>query len=186
MLLVIDIGNTNVVLGVYDGAVLKAHWRLATNAKTTSDEYGILLTNLLASAGLLPVHISAAIMSSVVPALTSTFETLIQQYFHQRPMVVTAETDTGLRIRYANPKEIGSDRLVWSDAALVGYLFGVIFAVFGVVYRYAVWLRRPPTAGDVERPGRGPGRIGAWRRAEARHSRMNFRGFSGMPFTRTS
>ena len=90
MLLVVDIGNTNVVLGIYDGPVLKAHWRLATDAKTTADEYGILFTNLLSSAGILPAQTSGAIMSSVVPTLTATFETLIEQYFGQRPLIVTS------------------------------------------------------------------------------------------------
>ena len=117
MLLVVDVGNTNVVLGMYDGSVLKAHWRLATDAKTTADEYGILFTNLLASAGIVPTQTSGAIMSSVVPTLTATFETLIEQYFGQRPLIVTSESDTGLTIRYANPKEIGSDRLVNAAAA---------------------------------------------------------------------
>lgn len=155
MLLVIDIGNTNVVLGVYDGAVLKAHWRLATDAKTTSDEYGILLTNLLASAGLLPVHISAAIMSSVVPALTSTFETLIEQYFHQRPMVVTAETDTGLRIRYANPKEIGSDRLVNAAAAYHKYRRDLIVVDFGTATTFCTITKDGEYLGGVIAPGLG-------------------------------
>src|SRR4029079_8027242 len=111
MLLVVDIGNTNVVLGIYDGPVLKAHWRLATDAKTTADEYGILFTSLLASGSIVPAQISGAIMSSVVPTLTATFEALIEQYFGQRPLIVTSESDTGLTIRYPNPKEIGSDRL---------------------------------------------------------------------------
>src|SRR5512143_1939807 len=155
MLLVIDIGNTNVVLGVYDGAVLNAHWRLATDAKTTSDEYGILLTNLLASAGLLPVHISAAIMSSVVPALTSTFETLIEQYFHQRPMVVTAETDTGLRIRYANPKEIGSDRLVNAAAAYHKYRRDLIVVDFGTATTFCTITKDGEYLGGVIAPGLG-------------------------------
>ncbi len=155
MLLVIDIGNTNVVLGVYDGAALKAHWRLATDAKTTSDEYGILLTNLLESAGLQPAGISAAIMSSVVPALTSTFDTLIQQYFHHRPLVVTAETDTGLSLRYANPREIGSDRLVNAAAAYHKYRRDLIIVDFGTATTFCVVTKEAEYLGGVIAPGLG-------------------------------
>lgn len=131
MLLVVDIGNTNVVLGIYDGPVLKAHWRLATDAKTTADEYGILFTNLLTSAGLVPAQTSGAIMSCVVPTLTATFETLIEQYFRQRPLIVTSESDTGLTIRYPNPKEIGSDRLVNAAAGYHKYRRDLIIVDFG-------------------------------------------------------
>lgn len=155
MLLVVDIGNTNVVLGVYDGPSLKAHWRLATDAKTTSDEYGILLTNLLASAGLLPHQISGAIVSSVVPALTGTFETLIEQYFHQRPLFVTSETDTGLTLRYANPKEIGSDRLVNAAAAYHKYRRDLIVVDFGTATTFCTITRNAEYLGGVIAPGLG-------------------------------
>lgn len=155
MLLVIDIGNTNVVLGVYEDARLKAHWRLATDAKTTSDEYGILFTNLLTSAGIPPLRLSAAIMSSVVPALTATFETLIQQYFHQRPMVVTPETDTGLTIRYANPKEIGSDRLVNAAAAFHKYRRDLIVVDFGTATTFCTITKDAEYLGGVIAPGLG-------------------------------
>lgn len=155
MLLVVDIGNTNVVLGIYDGHALKAHWRLATDAKTTSDEYGILFSNLLASAGILPLQISGAIVSSVVPALTGTFETLIEQYFHQRPMFVTPETDTGLTIRYANPKEIGSDRLVNAAAAYHKYRRDLIIVDFGTATTFCVVTKNAEYLGGVIAPGLG-------------------------------
>src|SRR4029079_19715966 len=121
MLLVVDIGNTNIVFGLYDGPALRGHWRLATDPKTTADEYGILFTNLLASAGMVPAQTSGAIMSSVVPTLTGTFEALIEQYLRQRTLIVTSDTDTGLTIRYPNPREIGSDRLVNAAAAFDKY-----------------------------------------------------------------
>ncbi len=155
MLLVVDIGNTNVVMGIYDGLALKAHWRLATDAKTTSDEYGILFSNLLASAGILPLQISGAIVSSVVPALTGTFETLIEQYFHQRPMFVTTETDTGLTIRYANPKEIGSDRLVNAAAAYHKYHRDLIIVDFGTATTFCVVTKNAEYLGGVIAPGLG-------------------------------
>ena len=155
MLLVVDIGNTNVVMGVYDGLTLKSHWRLATDTKTTADEYGILFTNLLGSAGILPVHISAAIVSSVVPILTSTFETLIQQYFHRRPMIVTAEADTGLIIRYPNPREIGSDRLVNAAAAYDKYRRDLIVVDFGTATTFCAITKDGEYLGGVIAPGLG-------------------------------
>ena len=89
MLLVVDIGNTNIVWGVYDDRTLAAHWRLATDVKKTSDEYGILFANLLTAAGIPSQRLSGAIISSVVPALTGTVENMINEYFHQHPLIVT-------------------------------------------------------------------------------------------------
>ena len=155
MLLVVDIGNTNIVLGVYDGPRLKAHWRLATDARTTSDEYGILFTNLLRSADLLPRQITGAIASSVVPMLTGTFETLIEEYFHQRPLFVTSETDTGLVLRYANPKEIGSDRLVNAAAAYHKYRRDLIIVDFGTATTFCAVTKEAEYLGGVIVPGLG-------------------------------
>jgi type III pantothenate kinase len=155
MLLVIDIGNTNVVLGVYEGRALKAHWRLATDAKTTADEYGILFTNLLASAGIVPARISGAMMSSVVPTLTATFEMLIEQYFGQRPLMVTCDTDTGLTIRYPNPKEIGSDRLVNAAAAYHKYRRDLIIVDFGTATTFCAVTKNAEYLGGVIAPGLG-------------------------------
>src|SRR4249920_338058 len=155
MLLVVDVGNTNVVLGIYDGPVLKAHWRLATDAKTTADEYGILFTNLLTSAGLVPAQTSGAIMSCVVPSLTATFETLIEQYFRQRPLIVTSESDTGLTIRYSNPKEIGSDRLVNAAAAYHKYRRNLIVVDFGTATTFCAITVKGEYLGGVIAPGLG-------------------------------
>ena len=155
MLLVVDIGNTNVVLGIYEGTVLKAHWRLATDAKTTADEYGILFTNLLTSAGLLPAQTTAAIMSSVVPTLTATFETVIEQYFRQRPLIVSSDSDTGLTIRYSNPKEIGSDRLVNAAAAYHKYRRDLIIVDFGTATTFCAVTKEAEYLGGVIAPGLG-------------------------------
>jgi len=155
MLLVVDIGNTNVVLGVYQGSALKAHWRLSTDARTTSDEYGILIRNLMTSAGLAAVDVTGAIVSSVVPALTGTFETLIHQYFHQHPILVTSETDTGLTLRYANPKEIGSDRLVNAAAAYHKYRRDLIIVDFGTATTFCVVTNEAEYLGGVIAPGLG-------------------------------
>ena len=137
MLLVVDIGNTNIVWGVYDDRTLAAHWRLATDVKKTSDEYGILFANLLTAVGSPSQRLSGAIISSVVPALTGTFENMLEQYFHQHPMIVTSDTDTGLTLRYANPKEIGSDRLVNAAAAYHKYRRDLIVVDFGTATTFA-------------------------------------------------
>lgn len=155
MLLVVDIGNSNVVFGIYNGLSLQAHWRLATDSKTTADEYGILFTNLVTSVGILPRQISGAIVSSVVPALTGTFETLIEQYFYRRPLFVTSETDTGLTIRYANPKEIGSDRLVNAAAAYHKYRRDLIVVDFGTATTFCTITKEAEYLGGVIAPGLG-------------------------------
>ncbi len=155
MLLVIDIGNTNVVWGVYERRTLRAHWRLATDPKTTSDEYGILFTNLLATTGILPKQISGAIVSSVVPALTSTFERLIGEYFFRRPLIVSSDCDTGLTLRYANPKEIGSDRLVNAAAAYEKYRQDLIIVDFGTATTFCVVTKEAEYLGGVIAPGLG-------------------------------
>ncbi len=104
MLLVIDIGNTNVVWGIFEGSTLVAHWRLATDPKTTADEYGVLCLNLLARSGRAPQQVTDAIISSVVPALTGTFETMVETYFRRTPLIVSSDMDVGLTLKYANPK----------------------------------------------------------------------------------
>jgi type III pantothenate kinase len=155
MLLAVDIGNTNIVWGVYDGTSLVGHWRLATDPKKTADEYGILFTNLLGAAGFPSRRMAGAIVSSVVPALTATFEELIDSYFHQRPMIVSAETDTGLTLRYANPKEIGSDRLVNAAAAFHKYRRDLIVVDFGTATTFCVITKEGEYLGGVIAPGLG-------------------------------
>ena len=95
MLLALDIGNTNITAGLYDGETLGPRWRLATRHHRTADEYGIYLVQLLAYHGLRPDAISAAVIASVVPPLTGTFVQATQQYLEQQPMVVDGLTKTG-------------------------------------------------------------------------------------------
>lgn len=117
MLLVIDIGNTNVVLGVYRGEDLIAHWRVATDSRQMADEYAMILLNLFAHNGLDQSDITAVVISSVVPPLTQTFEELTQRYFNLAPLIVRSGIRTGLRIDYDNPREVGADRIVNAVAA---------------------------------------------------------------------
>jgi type III pantothenate kinase len=121
MLLALDVGNTNITIGIFKNGQLKDHRRLRTVREQTSDEWGILLMSLLRFASLDPKALDGIIISSVVPPLNSALAEMSQSYFHTDAMFVTAETDTGLKILYENPSEVGADRIVNSVAALDKY-----------------------------------------------------------------
>lgn len=116
MLLAIDIGNTNITLGIWDGQSWRQQWRLRTIHDQTVDEYGIYLKMLLRESGLSD-EIERAIFSSVVPALSATFHRVCERYLQLSAVQVTYETDTGLRIATDNPAEVGADRIVNAVAA---------------------------------------------------------------------
>ncbi|EXX86755.1 transcriptional regulator [Paenibacillus darwinianus] len=131
MILVVDVGNTNIVLGIYRGKELLHHWRLSTNRSATVDEYGITVHNLFAYAGLKMGDIDGVIISSVVPPLMRTLEQLCSSYFHKTPYIVGPGIKTGLNIRYENPREVGADRIVNAVAAIEKYGPPVIVVDFG-------------------------------------------------------
>lgn len=131
MILVIDVGNTNIVLGIYDGRTLLHHWRLSTNRQTTVDEYGIMIHNLFQMTELKLSDIRGIIISSVVPPLMSTLERLCHTYVGRAPLVVGPGTKTGLNIRYENPREVGADRIVNSVAGIEKYGSPLIIVDFG-------------------------------------------------------
>ncbi|MBI5656436.1 MAG: type III pantothenate kinase [Geobacter sp.] len=131
MLLVIDVGNSNIVLGVYDAVRLVRNWRIATDKAKTHDEYGILLHNLFQLSGINQSDISGIIISSVVPPLTGVLELLAQQYFTVRPLVVGPGIRTGMPIHYDNPKEVGADRIVNAVAGYESYQTALIIVDFG-------------------------------------------------------
>ncbi|MEP7359929.1 MAG: type III pantothenate kinase, partial [Anaerolineales bacterium] len=120
--LTIDVGNTNITFGVYDGDTLGPRWRLATDHSKMADEYGILLISLFRHAGLEPAQIHGIALASVVPPLTGTFLEACEKYLGQRPFVVDAGVKTGVRVKYDDPKQVGADRVV--DAAAVQKLYG--------------------------------------------------------------
>jgi type III pantothenate kinase len=155
MLAAIDIGNTNVVWGVFEGSTLLAHWRLATNPKATADEYGILCVNMLARSGRTPERISGAIISSVVPSLTETFATMVETYFACAPLVVSSDMDTGLTLKYNNPKEIGSDRIVNAAAAHHKFRRDLIIVDFGTATTFCAVTQAGEYLGGVIAPGLG-------------------------------
>jgi type III pantothenate kinase len=131
MLLAIDVGNTNTVLGVYDGAKLAAHWRIETTGRRTFDEYGILILQLFSHAGLDPKRVDAVAVSSVVPPLQFNLEKMSERYFGQKPMFVGPGVKTGMPIVYDNPREVGADRIVNAVAAWEKHKAAQVVVDFG-------------------------------------------------------
>ena len=131
MFLALDIGNTNITMGVFQGDHLKATWRLATDPRRLLDEYGLLILSLLPMKGIAPQDVEQAALCSVVPPLTSAFEGMCRNYLNVRPLVVGTGIKTGVRIQYENPRDVGADRIV--DAAAAYRLYGgpVIIVDFG-------------------------------------------------------
>ena len=117
MLLAIDIGNTNVTLGVFDGSGLQATLRIATDTRKMPDEYAIMVNQLLPLQGVSPDRVDAVAMCSVVPPLTPSFTHLARSYFDVDPLVVGSGTRTGIRVRYDPPRDVGADRIVDAAAA---------------------------------------------------------------------
>ncbi len=121
VLLALDAGNTNVTIGVFEAGKLTGNWRLRTIHEQTADEWGILLRNLFELAGLDLSHIEGMIIASVVPPIDAALATMARRYFHTEAIFVTPETNTGLTIRYDDPREVGADRVVNAVAALAKY-----------------------------------------------------------------
>jgi type III pantothenate kinase len=122
MLLAIDIGNTNITLGLYRGETLGPRWRLATSHERMPDEYGITLIHLFQHAGHVPSQVDAIAIASVVPPLTSTLAAACRVYLEREPLIVDAGVKTGVRVRYEDPRQVGADRV--ADAAAVQKLYG--------------------------------------------------------------
>lgn len=122
MLLTIDIGNTNLTIGLYEGSQLTWHWRLATDHNRMPDEYGLQLLGLLSHAGHTPAELTGICLASVVPPLTGRVISACRGYLKQEPLVVDAGVKTGIRIRYEDPRAVGADRVC--DAAAVLKLYG--------------------------------------------------------------
>jgi type III pantothenate kinase len=131
MLLAVDVGNTNIVFGIYHGHNLTASWRMATHKEQTEDEYGIMLKSLLRDAGVNILSIRGAIISSVVPTITPVLEKMCIKYFSVKPLVVGPGIKTGINIKYENPREVGADRIVNAVAAHHKYGGPVIIVDFG-------------------------------------------------------
>lgn len=122
MLATIDVGNTNITLGLYEGAELGPRWRFATNHQSMPDEYGLQFINMFNHAGIQVEDLTGICMASVVPPLTGILEEACRKYLKQEPLNVDAGVKTGVRILYENPRGVGADRIV--DAAAVQKLYG--------------------------------------------------------------
>jgi type III pantothenate kinase len=136
MILVIDVGNTNIVLGLYEQKELLHHWRISTNRSSTVDEYGMLFHNLFQHSGIRFEQIEGIIISSVVPPLMFVLENLCLHYLKIAPYIVGPGIKTGLNVRVDNPKEVGADRIVNAVAALELYGPPCIIVDFGTATTY--------------------------------------------------
>jgi len=136
MIFVFDVGNTNTVLGVFDGDELQHHWRIETSRHKTEDEYGMVIKELFTHVGISATDISGIIISSVVPPIMFSLERMCEKYFNITPMIVGPGIKTGLNIKYDNPKEVGADRIVNAVAGIHLYGAPLIIVDFGTATTY--------------------------------------------------
>jgi type III pantothenate kinase len=153
LLLVIDAGNSNIVLGIYDKEVLQKNWRISTDRSKSADEYGILFNNLLVSAGISTADITDIIISSVVPTLNGVLDRLSRTYFGIRPLLVGPGMRTGMSIHYDNPKEVGADRIVNAVAGFEKYRTSLIIVDFGTATTFDLVNGKGDYCGGAIAPG---------------------------------
>lgn len=153
MLLCIDIGNTNIKLGLFAGEQMRAHWRIATDRDNLADEYAMLVLNLFESDSVAVQDVSGCAISSVVPALTEVFAELAVHYFNVTPVVLTAESVTGMKIKTDRPSEVGPDLI--TNALAARELFGA--PVIAVAFGTATTFVAVSAAGDMEGVAISPG-----------------------------
>jgi type III pantothenate kinase len=164
MLLVLDVGNTNTVLGVFTRSEsdshakyenLAANWRVTTRAAQTIDEYGVLFRNLFSMARLEPKDIGGIVISSVVPPLDSTLRRVCERYFERKPLFIEPGVKTGMPVLYDNPAEVGADRIVNSVAAFEKYGGPCIIVDFGTATTFDCVTAKGEYQGGVISPGVG-------------------------------
>jgi type III pantothenate kinase len=131
MLLAVDVGNTNTMIGVYNGEDLACHWRVRTDKDMTEDEFHVLIKNLFSSQGAVMESISATIISCVVPPVVKNLNRFCTQHLHQEPLWVDATTFTEMPVLYDNPKEVGADRIVNAVAGFHKYRTSLVVVDFG-------------------------------------------------------
>ena len=155
MLLTIDVGNSNTVLGVFRGEQLIANWRLTTARQQTIDEYGVLTRNLLGYAGIEPAGIGGVIVSSVVPPVNWTLAEMARIYLDRKALFVEPGVKTGMAILVDNPQEVGADRIVNGVAAFHQYGGPCIVVDFGTAITFDAISARGEYLGGVIAPGLG-------------------------------
>ena len=153
MLLVFDVGNTNMVLGIYKNDELLNHWRISTDIKKTSDEYGMLISSLFTHEGISMDCIKDVIISSVVPNVMHSLENFCIRYLKINPMVVGPGIKTGLNIKYDNPKQVGADRIVNAVAGIEKYKFPLIIVDFATATSYCAISEKGEYLGGTISPG---------------------------------
>lgn len=155
MILVFDVGNTNIVLGVYNGRELIHHWRVSTDKSRTVDEHAVVLRNLFDFSGLNFSEISDVMISSVVPPIMPTLEALSRKYFGVEALVVGPGVKTGMPIVYDNPREVGADRIVNAVAAYAKYEGPLVVVDFGTATTFCAISAKGEYLGGAISPGIG-------------------------------
>lgn len=153
MLLVFDIGNSNIVLGTYEGKKLLRHWRISTDRQKTGDEYGMLINNLFRFQGIRMSDVTAIIISSVVPPLVVPLAKMCERYFRLRPLIVGPGIKTGIKLKYENPREIGADRIVNSVGAYEQFGGPLIVVDIGTATTFDIVAGNGDYLGGVIAPG---------------------------------
>ena len=138
MILTMDVGNTNIKTALFDGKEMVKYWRMSTNIKSTSDEYGIRLSSMFQHEGISTSEVEGIVVSSVVPTINFTIEHMLQNYLGHTPLFVAPGVKTGINIRYENPRELGSDRIANAVAAYDEYGGPCIFIDFGTATTFGV------------------------------------------------
>ncbi len=155
MLLVMDVGNTNIMLGIYEGETLKKWWRISTNKEQTDDEYGVIVRNLFQQSGLEAENIRSIVISSVVPPLRYPLEKMAEKYFQISPLIVGPGIRTGLNILMDNPRELGADRVVNAVAGIELYGGPLIIVDFGTATTFCAISEKNEYLGGAIAPGIG-------------------------------
>ena len=153
MILVVDIGNSNIVIGVYKGDNIVGSWRMVTRSEKTSDEYGIFILNILNYNNINYKEIKSAIVSSVVPNVMHSFENALKKYFSIEPIIVGPGIKTGITISTDNPREVGADRIVGLVAAYDIYGGPLIVIDFGTAITYDVLSEKGEFKYGITSPG---------------------------------
>jgi type III pantothenate kinase len=153
MILVFDVGNTNIVLGVFEGDQLLTNWRIGTDPRRTADDLGMLLKNLFCFEGFKFEEIESLVISSVVPPLTPILCDMCRKYFGREPLLIGPGVKTGMPIRYENPREVGADRIV--NAVSVAHRYGTpaVIVDFGTATTFCAVSRAGDYLGGAIAPG---------------------------------
>jgi type III pantothenate kinase len=153
VILVLDVGNTNIVIGIYDKKELLTEWRISTQMIRSADEYGIQFANLFKLANIEISQVDGVIISSVVPTIMYSLEHMVRKYFKLDPLVVGPGVKTGINVKYDNPREVGADRIVNAVAAHELYKKSLIIIDFGTATTFCAVRKNGDYLGGAICPG---------------------------------